>query len=98
MTARRSAAGGRSGFEHFQSRLGLDGCATLQLGSPFNYREQAELHLFRDMPDPSSDPVAFEDARWRRSRSTSPAAAAGRSYCSRAIRRCRRRRSGCDRG
>ncbi len=35
---------------------------TIQLGSPFDYRRQAELHLFRDMPDPTADPRAFEDA------------------------------------
>jgi ATP-dependent DNA helicase DinG len=62
MTSATLSVGGRSGFEHFQSRLGLDGSTTLQLGSPFDYREQAELHLFRDMPDPSADPGAFEDA------------------------------------
>lgn len=62
MTSATLSAGGRSGFEHFQSRLGLDGCVTLQLGSPFDYREQVELHLFRTLPDPSSDPAAFEEA------------------------------------
>ena len=35
---------------------------TLQLGSPFNYREQVELHLFRNMPDPSADPAGYEEA------------------------------------
>jgi len=50
-----------SGFEHFQSRLGLDGCRALQLGSPFDYREQAELHLFRRLPDPSTQSSAFEN-------------------------------------
>lgn len=62
LTSATLSAGGRSGFDHFQSRLGLDGCATLQLGSPFNYREQAELHLFRSMPDPSANPAVFDDA------------------------------------
>jgi ATP-dependent DNA helicase DinG len=62
MTSATLSAGGRLGFSHFQQRLGMDDCATLQLGSPFNYREQAELHLFRKMPDPSADPAAFEEA------------------------------------
>jgi ATP-dependent DNA helicase DinG len=48
------------GFEHFQRRLGLDDCVTLQVGSPFNFKEQAELHLFRNMPEPNSNP--FEEA------------------------------------
>jgi ATP-dependent DNA helicase DinG len=62
MTSATLSAGGRSGFGHFQQRLGMDDCTTLQLGSPFNYREQAELHLFRKMPDPAADPPAFEEA------------------------------------
>jgi ATP-dependent DNA helicase DinG len=62
MTSATLSAGGRAGFRHFQSRLGLDGCRTIQLGSPFDYRAQAELHLFRSMPDPSADPAAYEEA------------------------------------
>jgi len=54
--------GGRNGFRHFQNRLGLSQCQTRQLGSPFNYREQAELHLFRHMPDPAANPQAYEEA------------------------------------
>jgi ATP-dependent DNA helicase DinG len=61
-SATLSAGSGENGFRHFQARLGLDGCTTLQLGSPFNYREQAELYLFRQMPDPSSDPAGYEEA------------------------------------
>jgi ATP-dependent DNA helicase DinG len=59
MTSATLSAGGRSGFRHFQGRLGLDDCKTLQLGSPFNYREQVELHLFRAMPDPSAHAVGL---------------------------------------
>jgi ATP-dependent DNA helicase DinG len=62
LTSATLSVGGRSGFEHFQKRLGLDGCNTLQLGSPFDYRAQAELHLFRQMPDPKALPDAYEDA------------------------------------
>ncbi len=62
MTSATLSAGGKSGFRHFQGRLGLDDCKTLQLGSPFNYREQVELHLFRDMPDPSAVPAKYEEA------------------------------------
>ncbi len=61
-SATLSAGGNESGFRHFQSRLGLNDSATLLLGSPFNYREQVELHLFRRMPDPSSDPAKYEEA------------------------------------
>src|SRR5262249_40146804 len=63
MTSATLSVGGAAGFRHFQGRLGLDGCATLQLGSPFDYRTQAELHLFRrSMPDPSADPARYEEA------------------------------------
>jgi len=62
MTSATLSAGGKSGFRHFQGRLGLDDCKTLQLGSPFNYREQVELHLFRALPDPSAVPSKYEEA------------------------------------
>jgi ATP-dependent DNA helicase DinG len=42
-------------FDFFKSRVGLTRCDAIQVGSPFNYREQAELVTLRDMPDPASD-------------------------------------------
>ena len=62
MTSATLSTGGKAGFRHIQNRLGLEGCDVLHLGSPFNFREQVELHLFRSMPDPSSDPIRYEDA------------------------------------
>jgi len=62
MTSATLSVGGRSGFQHFRQRLGLTDGAAQQLGSPFNYQEQVELHLFRQMPDPSANPAAFEEA------------------------------------
>jgi ATP-dependent DNA helicase DinG len=62
MTSATLSVGGKTGFGHLQQRLGLDDCTTLQLGGPFDYREQVELHLFRRMPDPAALPGAFEDA------------------------------------
>jgi ATP-dependent DNA helicase DinG len=62
LTSATLSAGGRSGFDHIRRRLGLTAAANLQLGSPFNYREQVELHLFRRLPDPSNLPDAFEEA------------------------------------
>ena len=62
MTSATLSAGGSNGFRHFQQRLGLSECATLVLGSPFDYRAQAQLHLFRTLPDPSSDPSRYEEA------------------------------------
>lgn len=62
LTSATLSAGGENGFKLFQKRLGLDDAKTRQLGSPFDYQEQAELHLFRDMPDPSSQAAAYEAA------------------------------------
>jgi ATP-dependent DNA helicase DinG len=62
LTSATLSIGGRGGFDHFRRRLGLNQCKTLQLGSPFDFREQAELHLFRQMPDPASAAEAYEEA------------------------------------
>ena len=63
LTSATLSVGGSAPFAFFKERLGFPGeHPALQLGSPFDYRRQAELHLFREMPDPSADPRAFEDA------------------------------------
>jgi len=56
------SAGGPSGFALMQQRLGLEKAGTKLLGSPFDFRTQAELHLFRDMPDPASRSSEYEAA------------------------------------
>jgi len=61
MTSATLSAGGAKGFDHMQQRLGFSEAATLQLGSPFDYRRQVELHLFRKLPDPA-DAAKFEEA------------------------------------
>jgi len=66
MTSATLSAGSSFGFRHTQDRLGLMDTKTIQLGSPFNYREQVELHVFRDMPDPSAAPAKFEEAVFAR--------------------------------
>ena len=40
-------------FSYIKSRLGIVREKTLQLGSPFNYAEQATLYLETDLPDPN---------------------------------------------
>lgn len=60
------SVGGETGFKLFQKRLGLDDAKTNQLGSPFDFQKQAELHLFRDMPDPSAMSAKYEDEVLRR--------------------------------
>jgi len=42
-----------SQFAYSASRLGLASARTLQLGSPFDYAEQATLYLESDLPEPS---------------------------------------------
>ena len=58
MTSATLATAGK--FDFFKSRIGLEQSDALCLGSPFNYREQAELVLLEDMPDPGSDPARYE--------------------------------------
>ncbi|EIT69615.1 ATP-dependent DNA helicase [Hydrocarboniphaga effusa] len=50
-SATLSAAGD---FGHFQRQLGLERAQTLALDSPFDYAEQARLHLPSDLPEPNA--------------------------------------------
>lgn len=45
-------------FNHFTKRVGCDEPTTLQLGSPFDYATQAELHLCEHLPEPASPQFA----------------------------------------
>jgi len=58
MTSATLATAGK--FDFFQSRVGLLEAASLSLGSPFNYKEQAELILLEGMPDPGSEAQRYE--------------------------------------
>ncbi|HEX3355545.1 MAG TPA: helicase C-terminal domain-containing protein [Tepidisphaeraceae bacterium] len=40
-------------FGYIASRLGVERAKTLQLGSPFNYEEQATLYIENNLPEPS---------------------------------------------
>ncbi len=53
-------ATGTGSFDFFKSRIGLTKAETLCLGSPFDYREQAELVLVDAMPDPASESRDYE--------------------------------------
>ena len=44
---------GESGFDFFQNRVGLTQCNKLKLGSPFNYRDQAKLHVASNIVSPA---------------------------------------------
>jgi ATP-dependent DNA helicase DinG len=54
MTSATLSVGRQGNFDFFKSRVGLTQSDEIQVGSPFNYREQAELITLRDMPDPTS--------------------------------------------
>jgi ATP-dependent DNA helicase DinG len=62
VTSATLGTGGHDRFEFYQRRLGLVGCQSKALGSPFNYEQQVRLHLVRGMPDPGEEPAAFEAA------------------------------------
>lgn len=53
---------GQQDFRFLRSRLGLTQANELQLGSPFNYREQVRLVLADNLPDPSSESFKFDEA------------------------------------
>ena len=59
LTSATLATSGQS-FDFFKSRIGLTQAETLCQGSPFDYREQAELILVDGMPDPASQSQAYE--------------------------------------
>jgi ATP-dependent DNA helicase DinG len=45
-------------FDHFKHRLGCDDAATLQLGSPFDYRVAVRLIMERSLPEPNAPQFA----------------------------------------
>ncbi len=48
-------------FDYFQNRLGLEGCRTLLLDSPFDYRRRALIFADRNLPDPTREREAYEE-------------------------------------
>jgi ATP-dependent DNA helicase DinG len=47
-------------FEFIKSRIGLDDCKTLRIGSPFDFKNQVMIYVAEDLPDPSSRNADFE--------------------------------------
>jgi ATP-dependent DNA helicase DinG len=60
LTSATLSVGSPPGFTFAKSRVGLLECETLQLGSPFDFRQQATIHIPRNLPDPSDQPNEFE--------------------------------------
>ena len=53
---------GQRNFDFIRQRLGLTKASELRLDSPFNFREQVKLVLAEDMPDPGTEPQAYDIA------------------------------------
>jgi ATP-dependent DNA helicase DinG len=62
MASATVSTGREGGFDFFLARVGANEARTKQVGSPFNYREQAELILVDGLPDPSSQRAAYDHA------------------------------------
>lgn len=53
---------GQRSFTFVRDRLGIDRGNECRLGSPFDYKQQVRLILAEGMPDPTSQPSAYENA------------------------------------
>jgi len=62
LTSATLSLGGKDGFKTVRERLGIDKAEDLNLESPFDYQTQAEMYLFKKIPDPSMQPREFEEA------------------------------------
>jgi ATP-dependent DNA helicase DinG len=54
LTSATLGTGTKGAFDYFKGQIGLTRCQEHRLGSPFDYRENMQLVLFPDMPDPSN--------------------------------------------
>ncbi|HEY2146728.1 MAG TPA: helicase C-terminal domain-containing protein, partial [Pirellulales bacterium] len=61
LTSATLSIGRTPSFDFFKSRIGLTKSDSLRLGSPFDYKRQAELIVLDGMPDPS-DKQRYEQA------------------------------------
>lgn len=61
LTSATLSVGRSPSFDYFKSRIGLTQADCVRLGSPFDYKKQAELILVEGMPDPS-EKDAYERA------------------------------------
>lgn len=59
LTSATLTVGRRASFDYVKSRVGLTQSQCLSLGSPFDYRRQAQIVLVEGMPDPG-DKQAYE--------------------------------------
>lgn len=62
LTSATLAVGKEKDFSFFRSRIGVSTGGSLKVGSPFDYKKQAQLAIVTDLPDPSAERHAFEQA------------------------------------
>ncbi len=60
MTSATLSTGKRGSFDFFQRRIGLTQAVTVKLGSPFDFRQQAQIIVVRGMPDPNQEKEDYE--------------------------------------
>jgi ATP-dependent DNA helicase DinG len=60
LTSATLAVGKVASFDFFKSRIGLTGCTTLKLGSPFDFQKQAKIIIVRGMPDPNNEKEEYD--------------------------------------
>jgi ATP-dependent DNA helicase DinG len=59
LTSATLTTGNSKDFSLFQECLGLEGCETLHLGSPFDFHNQVKLYLYTKLPDPRNRDDTF---------------------------------------
>lgn len=55
---------GDDNLRYFRQRIGAQNALALQIGSPFDYQTQMEIHLVRSMPAPGEPGYEAAVARW----------------------------------
>ncbi len=65
LTSATLSVGKPPSFAFAKGMLGLTKCASLQLGSPFDYPNQVTVHVPRNLPDPSTESRDFDAAAIR---------------------------------
>lgn len=62
LTSATLSVGGQAGFDYIRDRLGVPDPVERVLGSPFRYREQVQIVVPRDLPEPTSGEAFLEAA------------------------------------
>jgi ATP-dependent DNA helicase DinG len=55
---------GHPDLRYFRDRVGADAVRAVQIGSPFDYEKQMQLHVVRKMPDPREPTYEAELQKW----------------------------------